>query len=205
MQLSVHLYKRSLKQGEFFPASGQHTAIWVQSGCVQMGHQSWKAGDGFYVAPQSTLEIIAPSELICFTLVLEGTDVGDQEVLLSSDFGWPHRNFILRLDTVTFPEGAIAYRHVHAGAGIRYLARGGLEIQSDHHVEQMRVGDAWFEGADSPVKATAIKTETSQFIRVLVLPMEFAGKSTIKLLNPEDFEKPKLQENVRFFDQPITL
>lgn len=88
---------------------------------------------------------------------------------------------------------------------MRYLVRGGLEIKSDHSAERMGNGNAWFEDANSPVKATASTTQSSLFIRAMVLPIEFEGKPTIKFLNPEDIDKPKVQTNHRFFDQRVTL
>ncbi len=69
----------------------------------------------------------------------------------------------------------------------------------------METGQAWFEDAYSPVKAIAAPEGVTEFIRVMVLPAEFAGKPTIKLLNPDDEAKPKLQTNYRYFDQPLTF
>jgi hypothetical protein len=41
------------------------------------------------------------------------------------------------------------------------------------------------------------------FVRVLVLPAEWAGKRTIRYVNPEDEDKPKLQRPTVFFDHPL--
>ena len=111
----------------------------------------------------------------------------------------------LRLDQINFPPGACAYRHIHPGAGIRYLTCGELEIQSDHGSESMAAGSAWFEDANSPVKAVASQTEPTAFVRAMVLPVEYFGKPTINYLDRADDNKPKLQTNTRFFDQPIDL
>lgn len=107
---------------------------------------------------------------------------------------------VFRLDRVTFPPGAVAYRHIHPGPGIRYLTRGKLEISSDHDTLIMQAGDTWFEGANAPVKATADPHATSEFVRVLLLPAEYQGRPTLKRLKPEDLEKPTLQTNHRYFD-----
>jgi hypothetical protein len=43
------------------------------------------------------------------------------------------------------------------------------------------------------VYAVASETEDTAFLRVLVLPSEWAGKRTIAYVDPADAEKPKLQ------------
>ena len=59
------------------------------------------------------------------------------------------------------------------------------------------------EGADHPVVATASATEETAFVRVMVLPAEWAGKRTIRYLDPADEEKPKLQRATIFLEAPI--
>ena len=189
MKLHIQLIEKHLAAGEAFTPTG-HTALWAQN------------GNGFYAAPNQSIDQCEDSTLLCFHFARHPAP---DHAILATTCDWPSGECILRLDTVTFPAGAIAYRHVHAGAGTRYLLRGGLEIRDDDHVEHMLPGDAWFEGANSPVRATAMDGETSQFIRAMVLPLEFEGKPTITFLNSDDFDKPKLQTNHRFFDQRITL
>ena len=41
--------------------------------------------------------------------------------------------------------------------------------------------------------AAASETEETAFVRVLVLPTEWAGKRTIRYVDPADERKPKLQ------------
>jgi quercetin dioxygenase-like cupin family protein len=205
MQIYTHLFEQTIKQGESFEPPSGHNAIWVQSGALNDGSNLWNAGDGFYAGSRRITSHSPTTSMLCFNFGRSADDTSVQKTLLKSKCHWPDPESILRLDSVTFPKGAIAYRHVHAGAGTRYLVQGGLEIKSDHNVEHMANGDAWFEDANSPVKATAIDTQISQFIRALILPIEYAGKPTIKFLNSEDFDKPKEQTNHRFFDQRITL
>lgn len=116
---------------------------------------------------------------------------------------WSESTAVLRLDSIEFPPGAIAYLHDHPGPGIRYLTRGRLEIKAEDHSKMMHPGDTWFEDARSPVEAVAGISETTQFVRAHILPMQFAGKPTINYLRPEDAERPKLQINHRHFDQVI--
>jgi len=111
--------------------------------------------------------------------------------------------WLLRCDRVDFPPGGIAYRHVHPGPGIRRILFGELTIDSPDGVETYREGQWWHEGADHPVLATASATEETAFVRVLVLPAEWAGKRTIRYLDPADEEKPKLQRPTIFLEAPL--
>ncbi|NDR59300.1 cupin domain-containing protein [Aliiruegeria sabulilitoris] len=113
---------------------------------------------------------------------------------------------LLRLDTVTFPPGANAWRHVHPGPGIRYLLQGELELQADDHRATMRTGDCWFEAADSPVKATASDTHgKSGFVRFMVLPVALQGQPSIRILDAADAAKPRMQVTHRHIDQVVRL
>jgi len=122
------------------------------------------------------------------------------EIELDRDVEW-----LLRCDRVDFPPGGIAHRHVHPGAGIRYLIYGTLAIDADGRTQTYGPGEAWFEGADYPVLATADETVDTAFVRVLLLPREWAGKRTIRYLDPADAEKPKLQRATVYLEQPIEL
>jgi quercetin dioxygenase-like cupin family protein len=112
-------------------------------------------------------------------------------------------DWVVRCDRVDFPPGGVAYRHVHPGPGIRRLLFGELTIDSSEGTHTHRAGDAWTEGADFPVLATASATEDTAFVRVLVLPAEWAGKRTIRYLDPADDEKPKLQRATILLEEPL--
>jgi len=115
--------------------------------------------------------------------------------------GW-----IARLDRVDFPPGGVAYRHVHPGPGIRFLLHGELTIdRGDGDPHAYRAGEAWFEGADDAVLATASSTEDTAFVRVLLLPAEWAGKRTIRYVDPADEEKPRLQRATVLSEEPLGL
>ncbi len=111
--------------------------------------------------------------------------------------------WVLRCDRVDFPPGGVAYRHVHPGPGIRRILFGELTIDSPDGVETYREGQWWHEGADHPVLATASATEETAFVRVLVLPAVWAGKRTIRYLDPGDEERPKLQRATIFLEAPL--
>ena len=50
--------------------------------------------------------------------------------------------------------------------------------------------------------ATTSADEPTAFVRVLLLPAEWAGKRTIRYVDPADADKPKTQRPTVFFEQP---
>ena len=121
------------------------------------------------------------------------------EVELDASTEW-----LARCDRIDFPPGGVAYRHTHPGPGIRYLLSGGIEIQTGGRSEVYAPGEAWFESGPEPVYAAAAKDVESAFVRVLLLPVEWEGKRTIRYVNPADEDKPKLQRPTVFFDRRLS-
>ena len=114
-------------------------------------------------------------------------------------------DWLLRCDRVDFPPGGVAYRHAHPGPGIRRLLHGELTIAREDEEHTYRAGESWFEDADDPVLATASPAEDTAFVRVLLLPREWAGKRTIHYLDPADEEKPKLQRATVLLEERVAL
>lgn len=112
---------------------------------------------------------------------------------------------LLRLDEVAFPQGAIAYRHIHPGPGIRTLVQGGLRLISDHDTQIMGVGSSWVEAANSPVRAENTQAGVSRFVRVMILPVALEGKPSIQILAEADAGLPRLQVTHRHIDHIFTL
>ena len=138
------------------------------------------------------------------TLVWELLDAAPVDALLAApvevENGW-----LMRHDRVDFPPGGVAYRHTHPGPGIRYLLHGVLKIETPSHTEKYGAGQAWFESGPEPVLATAADTLETAFVRVLLLPPEWAGKRTISYLDPADDDRPKLQRATVFAEHRIRL
>ncbi|HEU0246779.1 MAG TPA: hypothetical protein VFR38_06790 [Gaiellaceae bacterium] len=111
--------------------------------------------------------------------------------------------WVLRCDRVDFPPGGIAHRHVHPGPGIRRILHGALTIDREGDARTYRVGESWLEEADDPVVATGSATAETAFVRVLLLPAEWAGKRTIRYLDPADDAKPKLQRATVLLEHPV--
>jgi hypothetical protein len=122
--------------------------------------------------------------------------------VLSQDIDLPEGPVIMRCERIDFPPGGIAYTHTHPGPGIQRLIAGSVDIRTSGHLNSYIVGDAWFESGLNPVHATTSTYEPSAFVRVLVLPSQWAGNCTIKYVDPADEEKPKLQTPTVFFDVP---
>jgi quercetin dioxygenase-like cupin family protein len=115
-------------------------------------------------------------------------------------------DWVVRCDRVDFPPGGIAYRHVHPGPGIRRILFGALTIdRGDGEPVTYRPGESWWEAANDSVLATASLTEETAFVRVLLLPAEWAGKRTIRYLDPADEDKPRLQRATVLFEEPLRL
>ncbi|CTQ51803.1 hypothetical protein LP7551_00316 [Roseibium album] len=135
------------------------------------------------------------------TGIYEGSQLVSSEIVVPSS-----SRLLLRLDKVSFPAGATAWRHVHPGPGFRHLIKGCLRLEADDHTREVLTGDSWFEAANSPVRATASEnyTETA-FIRFLLLPLEYAGKRTIHILSDEDRNRERRQTTTTYFDEPVDL
>jgi quercetin dioxygenase-like cupin family protein len=113
--------------------------------------------------------------------------------------------YLMRCDRVDFPPGGIAYTHVHRGPGIRCLLKGEIRIEVNGSAHDFAPGGAWFEAGPDPVLALASKTERTAFARVMILPREIRGKSSLRYIRPEDADKPKTQTYRVFVDEPIDL
>lgn len=113
--------------------------------------------------------------------------------------------YLMRCDRVDFPLGGIAYTHVHRGPGIRCLLSGAIRVEVNGEGHDIAPGGAWFEAGPDPVLALASKTEPTAFVRVMILPRELKGKSSIRYAKPEDADKPRTQTYRVFADEFIEL
>lgn len=202
--LKMSLFKHTDKELTLGPG---HHGVFVIKGEIKLTDQTVGQGEGHYLdgAQSPVLNIEAGVEVlhVCVSHSSTLDDLGPvlSEAVLDLDEGAK----VFRLDQVSFPIGSCAYRHVHHGAGFRYLKEGALEITSDHGSEIIQTGEAWFEPAHSPVRATPQNDEPASFVRAMIIPQSFKGKPTIKYLNADDEARPKLQTTKRFFDQDISL
>jgi hypothetical protein len=117
----------------------------------------------------------------------------------------PKGELLMRGDSVAFPPGGCAYSHRHQGPGIRCMIEGGIRIDTHGRSTSYGPGGAWYETGPDPVFAQAASDRPSRFIRVMILPREWLGKSSIQYLNEEDKAKPKTQSYKIYADAPISF
>ena len=116
----------------------------------------------------------------------------------------PKGRLLLRGDSVAFPPGGCAYLHRHQGPGIRCLLEGGIRIDTHGRSTSYGPGGAWYESGPDPVFAQAADRPT-RFIRAMILPVAYLGKSSVEYLNEDDKAKPKSQQYKIFADLPLTV
>ena len=117
----------------------------------------------------------------------------------------PKGDLLMRGDSVAFPPGGCAYQHRHQGPGIRCLIEGGIRIDTHGRSTSFGPGGAWYESGPDAVFAQASSDKASRFIRVMILPRELVGKSSIQYVNEEDKAKPKSQQYKIYADAPISF
>lgn len=131
---------------------------------------------------------------------IKSTNAGDYRIELDTSI-----KRLMRLDRVSFPLGGEALTHVHAAPGVRCQLTGSLLIESLGKRHRMWPGDSWVEHGPDQVYAKASERHLSTFVRVMIIPEEYRGKSTITYVRPEDQDKPKSQTYKRYLEEPISL
>jgi hypothetical protein len=132
-----------------------------------------------------------------------GRGVISREKLSATLETLPQGALLLRGDSVAFPPGGCAYLHRHQEPGIRCLIEGGIRIDTHGRSASYGPGGAWYETGPDGVFAQAADRPT-RFIRVMILPLAYLGKSSVQYLNEEDKAKPKSQAYKIFVDMPLT-
>ena len=168
------------------------------------------AGAAVSWSPRANMGDVHPAGEVAvggeLTFVLTRAPMDGVGVLACDGIDLPKGDALLRVDEVCFPIGAVAHRHTHAGSGIRHLVRGSLRIEAEGHTQIMNAGDCWFEPAGSPVRAVALQDRgVTSFLRAMVIPAAYAGKSTFALADPSDAELPRLQVTHRHIDLPFQV
>ena len=161
---------------------------------------AWQGRDAVKVTAGTAGATLLRWELAAAGATVNGKPLLAQEITLD-----PAGGHLMRCDRVDFPLGGIAYTHVHRGPGIRCLLRGGIRIETNGRAHDIAPGEAWFESGPDPVLALASKEQLTAFVRVMILPLELLGKSSIRYVRPEDADKPKLQAYRLFADEPLAL
>jgi hypothetical protein len=135
---------------------------------------------------------------------LTGRGIVSREKLAAQLETLPRGRLLLRGDSVAFPPGGCAYLHRHQGPGIRCLLEGGIRIDTHGGSTSYGPGGAWYESGPDPVFAQAADRPT-RFVRVMILPVAYVGKSSVEYVNEDDKAKPKSQQYKIFADLPLTV
>ena len=114
-------------------------------------------------------------------------------------------NYLMRCDRVEFPPGGVAYTHTHQGPGIRCLQQGKIRIDTAGASHTHAPGEAWFESGPDPVFAAGAADADTAFVRVMILPSIYLGRSSIRYMLAEDQDKPKRQSYQIFIDAALAL
>jgi quercetin dioxygenase-like cupin family protein len=146
-----------------------------------------------------TVTLTGPVHVLSFELVAETSSGAKLSAPVELD-----GEQLIRLDTVSFPPGGVAYLHVHRGPGLRVLLSGEIRIDTDGHSTTYGPLEAWFEAGPIPVFAAASETAPTAFVRCMVLPAELLGKRSLRYVRDEDADKPKLQEYKIFVDELLS-
>jgi len=113
-------------------------------------------------------------------------------------------DWLMRCDRVDFPPGAVADWHTHPGPGIRRLLFGELTVTTGGVATAHQAGGSWFESGPEPVYAVSSATHESAFVRVLLLPTEWAGRRTIRYINPGRADR-KVNQRARVLrEEPLS-
>ncbi|MDV7142194.1 cupin domain-containing protein [Tropicimonas sp. TH_r6] len=202
----LSLQRETAEAGQVVEAPGVFGAIWPVTGRLSIEGNGTDAPDGteFLQGRKHIRAVDSPATWLRFSL----SDAAPESATLlrCDEVDIEQERVLLRLDTVTFPPGAVAWRHVHPGPGIRHLLQGDLTLKADDHEVRMRAGESWFEAAHSPVRANAsTDAPKTAFVRFMILPIALQGQPSIQILDSDDLEKPRLQVTRRFIDQVVRL
>ena len=156
-------------------------------------------------SPVSLEAVDSPASVLRWDLVPADVPSGDDVVLTGGIALDPDGEYLIRCDRVDFPPEGVALLHTHQGPGIRCLLHGYLRVLVDGDDTGHEPMSAWFERGPDPVYAAASEREPSAFARVMVLPRELLGRSSISYVREEDRDVPKSQRYTVFVDEPIDV
>jgi hypothetical protein len=212
----LRLYEDVLSTAETIPfeLAPLPRFIFVVHGSATIGGTALSAGETWQGEGETVVEP-GPEGVSCWRWELARGDAGStvasapgmatHEKLTAFLETIPKGELLMRGDSVAFPPGGVAYTHVHQGPGIRCMIEGGIRIDTRGRSSSYGPGGAWYEAGPDPVFAQAALDKPSRFIRVMILPRAWLGKSSVQYVKDEDKEKPKTQSYKVFADAPIAF
>ena len=115
----------------------------------------------------------------------------------------PAGAWLVRCDRVDFPPGGVAYLPHASRPRAARAPQGAIRIETQGASHEYGPFESWYETGPDPVYAAASRDEDTAFVRVLVLPQEWAGRRTIRYVDPADEDRPKLQRATVYFEHPL--
>jgi len=207
MAPTLRLYEDVLANGAqaHWPAAPR--MIFVVHGAVTVAERTLRDEDTFGGETAVAVKAAASGATLWrWELTAGGAENGavSREKLAAPLETLPRDALLLRGDSVAFPPGGCAYLHRHQGPGIRCLLEGGIRIDTRGHSTSYGPGGAWYETGPDGVFAQAADRPT-RFVRVMILPRAYLGKSSVEYLNEADKAKPKSQSYKIFVDLPLSF
>lgn len=213
MHPTLRLCEDVLANGAELPLPALPRMVFVVHGMVAAGDRGWSDGEAYSGEGRVTFKAgSGGATLWRWELVLGETDVlpsgqtgvASREKLVARLETVPAGALLLRGDSVAFPPGGCAYLHRHQGPGIRCVIEGAIRVDTRGHSTSYGPGGAWYETGPDAVFAQAADRQT-RFIRVMILPHAYLGKSSIEYVNEEDKAKPKSQSYKIYVDMPLAV
>lgn len=206
----LRLCEDILAKGSVLTLAPSPRMVFVVHGAISTGGRSLNDEEAWTGEGAVTIHAAARGARIWrWELITPATPVGVPAGVISREKisaelpTLPQGELLLRGDSVGFPPGGCAYLHRHQGPGIRCLIEGGIRIDSGGSSTSYGPGEAWYESGPDPVFAQGAADRASRFIRVMILPRELMGKSSIQYVNDEDKTKPRVQQYRMLADVPI--
>jgi len=212
MQPTLRLYEDILANDAEASLPPQPRMIFVVHGSLSLANRTLQDGEAWSAESAAKLKAGTGGATI-WRWELASSDAGapaagkgvvSREKLSAPLETLPKGPLLLRGDSVAFPPGGCAFLHRHQGPGIRCLVEGGIRIDTRGHSHSYGPGGAWYETGPDGVFAQAADRPT-RFVRVMILPLPYLGRSSVEYLNEEDKAKPKSQQYKIFADMPLTV
>ncbi|HEY7243800.1 MAG TPA: hypothetical protein VH678_07945 [Xanthobacteraceae bacterium] len=207
----LRLYEDVLANGRALSLAPSPRMIFVLHGKISIGGRTFEDGDAWQGEGSVVVDAAAAGASLWrweVTGMLSpntaSPGVVSREKISAELRTLSNGELLLRGDSVGFPAGGCAYLHRHQGPGIRCLIEGGIRIDAQGASCCYGPGGAWYERGPDPVFAQAAADRPSRFIRVMILPRELLGKSSIQYVNEEDKNRPRVQQYKILADAPIS-
>ena len=187
-----------------YVAEGMATVTTGDSTATLSANSGWFHAGEIHVAAGADGAVLLRYELVPEPRSDGGTAAGagvDSQVTLDAALDLDDAGgYLMRCDKVELPPSGIAYTHTHQGGGIRCLLEGAFNVTVDDDTKVIAPYEAWFEAGPDPVYAWAPDDLPGHFSRVMILPRRLQGQSSIRYVNAEDADKPKLQKYTIYVD-----